>query len=76
MKTFGGGLNNKLDIQILEFMKKIGQNIEKSLKTQNPHHFKHMKGPLNIHEFFVVGTLQRMEGHPKQNLNYFVQTVV
>jgi len=30
---------------------KIGQNIEKPLKTQNPHHFKHIKGLLKFHEF-------------------------
>ncbi len=58
---------------------KIGQNIEKPLKTQNPHHFKHIKGLwnfMNFHEFLIVGTLQRMEGHPKQNLNYYVQAMV
>jgi hypothetical protein len=49
------------------------------LKTQNPHHFKHIKGLwnfMNFHEFLIVGTLQRMEGHPKQNLNYYVQAMV
>jgi hypothetical protein len=50
LKTFGGGLNNKKHIHILEFRKKIGKNIEKPLKTQNPHHFKHIKGPLKFHE--------------------------